>query len=193
MLERFYWAKIDYFKPSLIVVDGVNAAMNVMGLDLEKNKDATSFSQEVLRPMRLHNAAILTIDHVTKSKDNRGNYAIGAQAKRADIDGCAVAVEVEIAFGRGIDGALALKVTKDRPGFVRAICQEGKDLGVANIKAIATGNIKITLEGATAEVMSIEKKWSRYLHLWQNTALRWVRMRLELGCAKMGFLLATII
>ena len=150
--------RIDEFKPSLIVVDGVNAAMNVMGLDLEKNKDATSFSQEVLRPMRLHNAAILTIDHVTKSKDNRGNYAIGAQAKRADIDGCAVAVEVEIAFGRGIDGALALKVTKDRPGFVRAICQEGKNLGVANIKALELGGIKITLEGATVEVLTLEKK-----------------------------------
>jgi hypothetical protein len=150
--------RIDEFKPSLIVVDGVNAAMNVMGLDLEKNKDATSFSQEVLRPMRLHNAAIITIDHVTKSKDNRGNYAIGAQAKRADIDGCAVAVEVEIAFGRGIDGALALKVTKDRPGFVRAICQEGKNLGVANIKALELGGIKITLEGATVEVLTLEKK-----------------------------------
>lgn len=150
--------KIDYFKPSLIVVDGVNAAMNIMSLDLEKNKDATTFSQEVLRPMRLHNAAILTIDHVTKSKDNRGNYAIGAQAKRADIDGCAVAVEVEIAFGRGIDGALALKVTKDRPGFVRAICQEGKNLGVANIKALPNGKIKITLEGATIEILSMDKK-----------------------------------
>ena len=33
--------KIEEFKPSLIVLDGVNAAMNVMGLDLEKNKDAT--------------------------------------------------------------------------------------------------------------------------------------------------------
>ena len=150
--------KIEEFKPSLIVLDGVNAAMNVMGLDLEKNKDATSFSQEVLRPLRLHNAGIITIDHVTKSKDNRGNYAIGAQAKRADIDGCAVAVEVEIAFGRGIDGALALKVTKDRPGFVRAICQEGKNLGIANIKAQASGTIKIFLEGATVEVMTIEKK-----------------------------------
>ncbi len=150
--------KIEQFKPTLIVVDGVNAAMNVMGLDLEKNKDATSFSQEVLRPLRLHNAAIITIDHVTKSKDNRGNYAIGAQAKRADIDGCAVAVEVEIAFGRGIDGALALKVTKDRPGYVRAICQEGKNLGVANIKAIEGGTIKITLEGASVEVYSLDKK-----------------------------------
>jgi hypothetical protein len=150
--------KIEQYKPSLIVVDGVNAAMNVMGLDLEKNKDATSFSQEVLRPLRLHNAAIITIDHVTKSKDNRGNYAIGAQAKRADIDGCAVAVEVEIAFGRGINGALALKVTKDRPGYVRAICQEGKNLGVANIKAIEGGTIKIFLEGASVEVYSLDKK-----------------------------------
>jgi hypothetical protein len=132
--------------------------MNVMGLDLEKNKDATSFSQEVLRPLRLHNAGILTIDHVTKSKDNRGNYAIGAQAKRADIDGCAVAVDVEIAFGRGIDGALALKVTKDRPGFVRAICQEGKNLGVANIKAQANGTIKISIEGASVEMLTIETK-----------------------------------
>jgi hypothetical protein len=132
--------------------------MNVMGLDLEKNKDATAFSQEVLRPLRLHNAAILTIDHVTKSKDNRGNYAIGAQAKRADIDGCAVAVDVEIAFGRGIDGALALKVTKDRPGFVRAICQEGKNLGVANIKAQSDGTIKIFIEGASVEMLTIETK-----------------------------------
>ena len=156
--------KIEQFKPSLIVVDGVNAAMNVMGLDLEKNKDATSFSQEVLRPLRLHNAAIITIDHVTKSKDNRGNYAIGAQAKRADIDGCAVAVEVEIAFGRGIDGALALKVTKDRPGYVRAICQEGKNLGVANIKALEGGTIKITLEGATVEVYSLDKKMEQVSH-----------------------------
>ncbi len=36
--------EIMAYLPSLIVVDGVNAAMNLMGLDLEKNKDATFFS-----------------------------------------------------------------------------------------------------------------------------------------------------
>jgi hypothetical protein len=41
------------FTPDLIVMDGVNAAMNLLGLDLEKNKDATQFSQVVLRPLRL--------------------------------------------------------------------------------------------------------------------------------------------
>lgn len=157
---------IAEFLPTLIVVDGVNAAMNMLGLDLEKNKDATAFSQEVLRPLRIHGAGIITIDHVTKSKDNRGNYAIGAQAKRADIDGCAIAVDVVTPFGRGIDGCLALKVTKDRPGYVRAICQNGSELGQAIIKALPDGKLKITIEGATTQISSHDKnmeKVSNYL------------------------------
>jgi hypothetical protein len=151
-------SEIATHKPSLIVVDGVNAAMNLLGLDLEKNKDATTFSQLILRPMRMENAAILTIDHVTKSKDTRGNYAIGAQAKRADIDGVAIAVDVATPFGRGLDGCLNLKVTKDRPGFVRAICQDAKELGVANLISNEDGTIKITITGGSVHVSTREHK-----------------------------------
>jgi hypothetical protein len=151
-------SEIAIHKPSLIVVDGVNAAMNLLGLDLEKNKDATTFSQLILRPMRMENAAILTIDHVTKSKDTRGNYAIGAQAKRADIDGVAIAVDVATPFGRGLDGCLNLKVTKDRPGFVRAICPDAKDLGVANLTSNKDGSIKITITGGSIQVTTREQK-----------------------------------
>lgn len=151
-------ASLSEFKPSLVVVDGVNAAMNLMGLDLEKNKDATEFSQKILRPLRTFGSGILTIDHVTKSKDNRGNYAIGAQAKRADIDGVAVSVAVEQPFGRGIDGALSLTVTKDRPGFVRAICPDAKTLGVANIKSLPDGTIKLSISGGTVKVSTREQK-----------------------------------
>ena len=151
-------SEIAIHKPSLIVVDGVNAAMNLLGLDLEKNKDATTFSQLILRPMRMENACILTIDHVTKSKDTRGNYAIGAQAKRADIDGVAIAVEVAMPFGRGLDGCLNLKVTKDRPGFVRAICQDAKDLGIANLKSNKDGTIIVTITGGAIHISTREQK-----------------------------------
>ncbi len=48
--------EIMAYLPSLIVVDGVNAAMNLMGLDLEKNKDATFFSQTILKPLRIGGA-----------------------------------------------------------------------------------------------------------------------------------------
>lgn len=150
--------EIMAYLPSLIVVDGVNAAMNLLGLDLEKNKDATTFSQKVLKPLRIGGAGILTIDHVTKSKDNRGNYAIGAQAKRADIDGAAFAVSVAMPFGRGIDGALDITCTKDRPGFVRAICPDAKTVGVANLRSLADGGIAVSISGGTVVVSSAEQR-----------------------------------
>ena len=150
--------QIMAYLPTLIVVDGVNAAMNLLGLDLEKNKDATHFSQKVLKPLRIGGAGILTIDHVTKSKDNRGNYAIGAQAKRADIDGAAFAVSVALPFGRGIDGALDITCTKDRPGFVRAICPDAKTVGVANLKSLADGGIAVSISGGTVKLSTRESK-----------------------------------
>ncbi len=140
-------SSIRDFTPDLIVMDGVNAAMNLLGLDLEKNKDATQFSQVVLRPLRLWGAAVLTIDHVTKSKDNRGNYAIGAQAKRADIDGVAIAVDVSLPFGRGSNGKLNLKITKDRPGFVRGISQEASFVGTVDLISKPDNRIEISIVG----------------------------------------------
>jgi hypothetical protein len=50
--------EIMAYLPTLIVVDGVNAAMNLLGLDLEKNKDATEFSQRILKPLRFGGAGI---------------------------------------------------------------------------------------------------------------------------------------
>jgi DNA-binding transcriptional ArsR family regulator len=150
--------EIMAYLPSLIVVDGVNAAMNLMGLDLEKNKDATFFSQTILKPLRIGGAGILTIDHVTKSKDNRGNYAIGAQAKRADIDGAAFAVSVAMPFGRGIDGALDITCTKDRPGFVRAICPDAKTVGVANLRSLPDGGISVSISGGAVVTISADQR-----------------------------------
>jgi hypothetical protein len=133
-------------KPDFIVVDGVNAGMTLLGLDLTNNRDATMFSQTLLKPLTASGAAICTIDHVTKSKENRGNYAIGAQAKRADINGVAIAVEVVQPFGRGMTGELNLKVTKDRPGHVRANSKEAKIAGRVLIKSSEDGRVKMVIE-----------------------------------------------
>jgi hypothetical protein len=133
-------------QPSLVVVDGVNAAMTLLGLDLTSNRDATYFSQQLLRPLAMSGAAVVTIDHVTKSKDTRGNYAIGAQAKRADINGAAILVEVEMPFGRGMRGELNLKVTKDRPGHVRAHSKEAKFAGTVFIDSTNEGSVKMWIK-----------------------------------------------
>ena len=133
------------FHPDLVVLDGVNAAMTLLGLDLTSNTDATKFSQSVLRPLKRGGAGVLTIDHVPKSKENRGNYAIGAQAKRADIDGCAISVEVMAPFGRGQNGELKLTVTKDRPGHVRAKSVGAKVAGNAHLRSHGPNQVRIAI------------------------------------------------
>jgi hypothetical protein len=133
-------------KPDFVVVDGVNAGMTLLGLDLTNNRDATMFSQSLLKPLTMTGAAICTIDHVTKSKEGRGNYAIGAQAKRADINGTAIAVSVVQPFGRGMTGELNLKVTKDRPGHVRANSKDAKIAGRVIIKSTAEGLVTMVIE-----------------------------------------------
>jgi hypothetical protein len=118
----------------------------LLNLELTSNRDATFFSQQLLKPLAGSGACVITIDHVPKSKDNRGNYAIGAQAKRADINGCAIAVEVTLPFGRGMNGELKLKVTKDRPGAVRENSKEAKFAGTVQLKSTIEGMVTMIIE-----------------------------------------------
>ena len=137
---------LSEFAPDWIIVDGVNAAMTLLNLELTSNRDATFFSQQLLRPLAQSGAGVITIDHVPKSKDNRGNYAIGAQAKRADINGSAIAVSVSKPFGRGMTGELNLKVTKDRPGSLREHSKDAKFAGKVILKSDASGKVMMSIQ-----------------------------------------------
>lgn len=72
------------------------------------------------KPLALNTgAAVLMIDHVTKSGEGRGRYAIGGQSKMAGLTGAAYTVDVVEPLGRGLRGILSVRVAKDRPGGVR--------------------------------------------------------------------------
>lgn len=131
-----FFGDLDRLNPTVIVVDGVNAAMTLLGLELEKNKDCTQFFQLILKPLALTGAAVITVDHVTKSREARGNYAIGAQAKRAMTDGAMLGVEAVEQFGRGRLGKLDVSVLKDKPGGVRAIAEKRGDKGIDYLGSI---------------------------------------------------------
>lgn len=139
---------LDRVTPSLIVVDGVNAAMTLIGLELEKNKDATQFHQLILKPLAMTGAAVVMIDHVPKNRDSRGNSPIGAQAKRAMTDGTMINVEAVVMFGRGKLGELELSVWKDKPGGVRRITEKrGRNqhyLGTVIVDARVEGKVDLT-------------------------------------------------
>lgn len=131
---------------SLIGLDGVNAGMTLLGLDLNSNTDATKFSQVLLKPLAKTGAAVVTVDHVPKAAEQRGKGGIGAQAKRAMVTGSALLVEVLAPFGRGATGKLKLTVDKDRPGHVRGVSQFSKNAGVAVLESGSTGSVNVRIE-----------------------------------------------
>lgn len=108
----------------LAVIDGVtDAVMLLTGEGTSKgdpNQSFTYFSRRL--PKRLAKdtgAAVIMIDHVAKDAQNRGRFAIGAQAKMSQLSGAAYLVEITEVFGRGMRGEIMLSVGKDRPGGVR--------------------------------------------------------------------------
>ena len=128
----------------LAVLDGITEALSLHGLDLASNGDVAAWLDLLPRPLARAGAAVLTIDHVVKDRENRGRYAIGAQHKLAGVD-CAYSVTVIEPFGRGRDGRVKITVTKDRPGHVRAFADEGR-VAEARLCSHDDGTVTVTLE-----------------------------------------------
>jgi hypothetical protein len=138
-------------EPHLIILDGFNAAMTLLGLELIDNTDATTFAQRLLKPLARTGACVVYVDHVAKNRDNRAKGGIGAQAKRAMTTGCAISVEVVAAFGRGMTGRLRLTVDKDRPGHVRAASLGATRIGDAVLTSGDDGAVTVEVERPYAE------------------------------------------
>ena len=102
-----------------VVVDSANESMVLEGLDPNDNKESGLWMRRVIRPFMEAGAAVILIDHVAKNKETRGNWAIGAQQKRAMIRGASYAVENRKPFGRGLEGQAVITLAKDTPGAVR--------------------------------------------------------------------------
>jgi hypothetical protein len=108
----------------LAVVDGVTEGMAVEGLDPLGTQDFATWKQRLLRRLVNAGPAVVFIDHVPKSADNRGRYALGSQHKISGLSGAAYVFEVRKALGRSVKepvtGVVSVSVSKDRPGHVRA-------------------------------------------------------------------------
>jgi hypothetical protein len=131
---------------TLIVIDGFNAAMTLLGLDLMSNTDVTKFFQLLLRPLAKTGAAVAYVDHIGKNANDDSKGGIGAQAKRAMTTGCVIKVKVGDPFGRGMTGRLTMIVDKDRAGHVRGNASGGRGAGTAVLTSnLDTGSVHVEL------------------------------------------------
>jgi hypothetical protein len=122
-VETQAWMSLLATSYTLAVIDGVTDALGTNGVKTNDNDEIATWYRRIARPIaRRTGAAVVLIDHVTKDPDTRGRFALGGQAKMNALDGAAYTVEVVEALGRGLKGAVALRVAKDRPGGVRGHC-----------------------------------------------------------------------
>lgn len=110
-------------KYALAVIDGVTDAVLLFsgGAKGDPNEIFVQFSRYFPRRLAdITGAAVVLIDHVAKDTENRGRFAIGAQAKMSQLTGAAYTVEPDqTAPTVGGVGYVILRVGKDRPGDVR--------------------------------------------------------------------------
>ncbi|UYM03444.1 hypothetical protein [Solicola gregarius] len=93
--------------------------MALHGLDPDKNNDAATFAQLLPRRIAASGAAAVSLDHVTKSREGRGRWAIGAQHKLSGLDGASYVLDNRTPFGVGLTGRTTVRIAKDRPGQLR--------------------------------------------------------------------------
>jgi hypothetical protein len=155
---------------ALAVVDGVSEAYGLLGLNPSDNEDVVKFLAALPRPLANAGAAVLEIDHVTKSKDSRGRYQIGGQHKLAGID-ASYSAEVMNTPSRTSEGLIKLKVQKDRHGNVRPHQDAAHIIALVRITPQDDGErVTVTLEppdgtGAAGEFRPthLMERVSRYL------------------------------
>ena len=172
---------------ALAVIDGVSEAYALLGLDLADNLDAAKFLTTLPRPIAETGAAVLLIDHVAKSKDSRGRYALGAQHKLAGV-AAAYSTEVITAPSRQTAGLIKLRVEKDRHGHVRGHAQAGV-VALVHVAPIDDGeriDVRIdppeptaTDEAGNFRPTKLMERVSRFVEVEPGATLRTIRDSVE--------------
>ena len=115
------WRDVLSVPRELVIIDGVTAAMSIFGASSQDNDETTKWQSVFPAKVAAQSgAAVVMIDHVTKSTEGRGRFAIGAQAKLAALTGAAYVVTPLTVIAKGQCGYLEMRVAKDRPGEIRA-------------------------------------------------------------------------
>lgn len=123
--RRIHPAVVDHFelpenRPTLVIIDGINEAMSLHGLAVREEDGAATVRRLLVKPFTHMGAAVLSLDHVVKDREARGEgYALGSIHKVNGLTGASFLLENVEPFGVGRTGKTRVFVTKDRPGALR--------------------------------------------------------------------------
>ena len=104
-------------EPDLVVIDAAAGAYELQGLDDGKRADVEKFARLYVNAFKKAGISTILIDHVVKSAENRGKFAIGSERK---LGGCDVHIGFDATkpLHRGGTGFVKVTVHKDRFGYL---------------------------------------------------------------------------
>lgn len=136
---------LDYADTAtLTVIDGVTSCLAYAGLDSNSGDDIAAWYNTMPRLISACGPAVVLIDHVVKSKDNRGRYAGGSMQKLALIDGISYSVNMTKPVGKGVRGTIVIKSGKDRISEIEEHCAVSWDSNGSHLREAARIEINST-------------------------------------------------
>lgn len=105
-------------RDALVVIDAAAGAFAFEELDDNKRMDVERFGVRYVEPFRKAGIATLVLDHVVKSSEARGNYAIGSERKVGATD-VHLGFTVMRPISRGDHGRYKVTTHKDRGGHFK--------------------------------------------------------------------------
>jgi hypothetical protein len=105
-------------EPQLVIIDAAAGAYDLQGLDDNRRSDVERFTSIYVKGFWLAEIATIVLDHVVKTADNRGTYAIGSERKVGGAD-VHLGFETILPVKRGSHGKYKIVTHKDRMGFLR--------------------------------------------------------------------------
>lgn len=118
---------LENLGPALVVVDGLIAAMESQGLEVNSNRDAATIFRTYLTPLTLCGAAVVVIHHLPKGGGSAG-HGLGAGTLKNLVRGTQLEVSTseKSRHTPGQHGKSTLVITKDSAGGVRMFGTGGR-------------------------------------------------------------------
>lgn len=155
------WRKLVHrVQPALVILDGVTEAFATQAKDINSQVDTANWYRSFARRFLVDpeaagyaGPAVVEIDHVVKSKDERGRWAIGSQHKMAGLKGAAYLVENVSPLSKGKHGSSRILCEKDSPGGVRWVRNRKHQrlVGLLQIDATGSNGLDAYIESPSAD------------------------------------------
>ena len=167
-----FWQQMLEWEPDLVCFDASTEAMTLEGLSILDNADTANFFRDFLRPLTTRGAAVLVLDHMTKSHDSNKRFAIGAQHKLAAVDGIALIATMKKHWGRPEAGSshtqygqVNFAIAKDRPGVVRGLAGSDQIAFAMNVTAYPDSGVSIAFDSYQPTESKADEKREAILYL----------------------------